>query len=189
MAGKRELIIETAERLFYTEGFHATGIDRVTAEAGVARMTLYNHFPSKYALVAEVLRTRHDRFLASLDAAVADAAPGVATRALVEAHCAWVAGDGRHGCIMVKAMGEFAAHSDEVHGLAAAAKDDLRVRIADALVRDGFAEAAALERRIFVILEGCNAAVPMLGAETALADTRAAINDLLVLTEGRKETA
>jgi AcrR family transcriptional regulator len=189
MAGKRELIIETAERLFYAEGFHATGIDRVTAEAGVARMTLYNNFSSKDALVAEVLRTRHGRFLASLDAAVAEAPTGTKTRALVEAHCAWVAADGRHGCIMVKAMGEFAAHSDEVHALAAATKDDLRARIADALARDGFAEVETLERRVFVILEGCNAAVPMLGAETALADTRAAINELLVLAQDRKETA
>ena len=43
-SAKREHLIETAMRLFYTDGFNATGIDRIIAEAGVARMTLYKQF-------------------------------------------------------------------------------------------------------------------------------------------------
>ena len=58
MSTKRDQLVETAERLFYREGFYATGIDRVIAEAGVARMTLYKHFRSKDELVLAVLALR-----------------------------------------------------------------------------------------------------------------------------------
>ncbi len=49
-AARRRLLI-TATRLFYTEGIRAVGIDRIIAEAGVAKATFYNHFPSKDDLV------------------------------------------------------------------------------------------------------------------------------------------
>ena len=58
----RKRIVETAEKLFYSEGIRAVGIDRVIAEAGVAKMTLYNHFKSKDDLVVEVLKYREEQF-------------------------------------------------------------------------------------------------------------------------------
>ena len=47
----RRRLLDTATRLFYAEGIHAVGIDRIIAEAGVAKATFYNHFPSKDDLV------------------------------------------------------------------------------------------------------------------------------------------
>lgn len=55
-------LIEAAEQLFYAEGINAVGIDRIIAEAGVAKMTLYNHFPSKDDLVLAVLEYREEKF-------------------------------------------------------------------------------------------------------------------------------
>src|SRR6185369_13581723 len=54
----RQRILETADRLFYQEGIRAVGIDRIIAEAGVAKMSLYNHFPSKDDLILAVLEHR-----------------------------------------------------------------------------------------------------------------------------------
>lgn len=54
----RERILQTADRLFYAEGIHSVGIDRIIAEAGVAKMTLYNHFPSKDDLILATLEYR-----------------------------------------------------------------------------------------------------------------------------------
>lgn len=58
----RQRILETAERLFYAEGVRGVGIDRIIAEAGVAKMSLYNHFASKDDLILEVLRYREEQF-------------------------------------------------------------------------------------------------------------------------------
>lgn len=58
----RTRILETADRLFYAEGIRAVGVDRIIAEAGVAKMSLYNHFPSKDDLVLAVLDHRGRTF-------------------------------------------------------------------------------------------------------------------------------
>jgi AcrR family transcriptional regulator len=54
----RQRILETADRLFYQEGVRAVGIDRIIAEANVAKMSLYKHFPSKDDLILAVLQYR-----------------------------------------------------------------------------------------------------------------------------------
>lgn len=58
----RQRIVEAAERLFYAEGVRAVGIDRIIAEAEVAKMTLYNHFASKDDLILAVLQYRETQF-------------------------------------------------------------------------------------------------------------------------------
>jgi AcrR family transcriptional regulator len=67
-AEKRQHIVATAYALFKKHGFHATGIDRIIAEAKVAKMTMYRHFPSKDGLIVEVLDWRSERFARQLDA-------------------------------------------------------------------------------------------------------------------------
>jgi AcrR family transcriptional regulator len=52
-----ERILETADRLFYGQGT-VTGVDTIAAEAGVSKRTLYNHFPSKDALIVAYLQRR-----------------------------------------------------------------------------------------------------------------------------------
>src|ERR1700739_142403 len=54
----RQRILETADRLFYREGLRAVGIDRIIAEAGVAKMSLYKFFPSKDEFILAVLKYR-----------------------------------------------------------------------------------------------------------------------------------
>jgi AcrR family transcriptional regulator len=54
----RDRILATADRLFYTTGVRAVGVDRVIAESQVARMTFFRHFPTKDDLVASFLRRR-----------------------------------------------------------------------------------------------------------------------------------
>ncbi len=56
----RERLLDTADRLFYREGIRAVGIDRIIAEAGVAKMTLYAHFASKDALILAALARREE---------------------------------------------------------------------------------------------------------------------------------
>jgi len=59
----RQRILETADQLFYQEGVRAVGIDRIIAEASVAKMSLYKHFPSKDDLILAVLQHREESVL------------------------------------------------------------------------------------------------------------------------------
>jgi AcrR family transcriptional regulator len=59
----RQRLLETADRLFYREGVRAVGIDRIIAEAEVAKMSLYKHFPSKDDLILAVLKYREESVL------------------------------------------------------------------------------------------------------------------------------
>lgn len=53
---KREAIVQAATALFRAHGFDGTSMDKVSAAADVSKRTLYNHFPSKEGLFAEILR-------------------------------------------------------------------------------------------------------------------------------------
>lgn len=57
---KRAAIVEAAIEEFRAAGFEATSMDRIAARAGVSKRTVYNHFPSKEALFAAILRELWD---------------------------------------------------------------------------------------------------------------------------------
>ena len=59
-ANARERILSVAGTLFYCEGIHATGVERIAEEAHASKRTMYQHFPSKTQLVEEYLRRIHD---------------------------------------------------------------------------------------------------------------------------------
>ena len=54
----KERILETADKLFYLQGIRAIGVDTIAAEIGISKRTLYNHFPSKDALITAYLERR-----------------------------------------------------------------------------------------------------------------------------------
>lgn len=59
----RERLLNAAGELFYNYGINATGIDMITAKAGVAKMSLYNNFTSKADLVAAFIEMRNQEWL------------------------------------------------------------------------------------------------------------------------------
>ncbi len=66
----RERIIETGLRLFYKQGYLATGINQIIAESKVAKATFYAHFPSKESLCVAYLQARHTIWMQWLDDSV-----------------------------------------------------------------------------------------------------------------------
>jgi len=69
----KERLLEAAAELFYSQGVGATGIDAITAHAGVAKMSLYNNFESKTELVTAYIQRRHAEWHALYRARVAAA--------------------------------------------------------------------------------------------------------------------
>ncbi|WP_433893699.1 TetR/AcrR family transcriptional regulator [Streptomyces sp. CA-111067] len=103
----RERLLETARRLFYTEGIHTVPVDRLVTEAGVTRATFYRHFPAKEDLVAAYLRATD----ADLRAAVADAldqgSPRQGAAALLELIGQVTCSAGFRGCHFINASAEY----------------------------------------------------------------------------------
>ncbi|MFC0581968.1 TetR/AcrR family transcriptional regulator [Micrococcoides hystricis] len=63
MGTARERLLDAAAKRFYDDGVNATGIDTITAEAGVAKKSLYNNFSSKTDLVSAYIDARHAEWL------------------------------------------------------------------------------------------------------------------------------
>ena len=66
---KRAAIIDAAVDEFRQSGYEATSMDRVAASAGVSKRTVYNHFPSKEALFAQIIHQLSERIAEGLDLA------------------------------------------------------------------------------------------------------------------------
>jgi AcrR family transcriptional regulator len=106
----KQRILDTADRLFYQDGMRAVGIDRIIAEAGVAKMTLYTHFPSKDDLIVAVLQYREAQVLAFLRAAMARHATRTTDplRAFFATLKEWFESPGFRGCAFQNAAVELA---------------------------------------------------------------------------------
>ena len=109
----RERLVETADRLFYREGIHSVGIDRIVAESGVAKSTMYVHFRTKEDLIGEYLRRRSDLMRVRVTAAVeADAERPARERILVvfDVLDQVISGPDFRGCAFVNAAAEYPDH-------------------------------------------------------------------------------
>jgi AcrR family transcriptional regulator len=75
---KRQAILDTAFRLFRTQGFDKTSVSEITAEVGGSKATIYSHFPSKEELFVECMMAAAEDYMAGtlrhLDASSADPA-------------------------------------------------------------------------------------------------------------------
>ncbi|MBB6171692.1 AcrR family transcriptional regulator [Nocardiopsis mwathae] len=111
----RERLIEAASRLFYAHGVVSTGIDTITAEAGVAKMSLYNNFSSKEELVLAYLQERHREWLDLYrNRAETAASPQEKVLAVFDAyidHASAAYTHGFRGCGLLNAAAELPADS------------------------------------------------------------------------------
>lgn len=108
-AGKREELIEAAIRLFNRHGFHATGVDRLMQETGIAKTTLYRHFPSKDALIVAVLERLDEDARAEMREFVETASDDPKGRILAtfDLLARWIEDPDFKGCPFIAAAGEF----------------------------------------------------------------------------------
>jgi AcrR family transcriptional regulator len=104
----RERILDTADRLFYEHGVRAVGIDRVIAEAEIAKATLYAHFPSKDGLILAVLQHREKAVLEFFRAAMGRHEKKAPLRAFFAALKEWFESPGFRGCAFQNAAIELA---------------------------------------------------------------------------------
>ncbi|MCA8256325.1 TetR/AcrR family transcriptional regulator [Burkholderia sp. AU31624] len=125
-ASKRQQVVDKAGELFSLHGFHPVGIDRIIAEADVARMTLYHHFAGKDDLIKAVLEQRYAFIMESI-AAKLDPVPHAAARlkGIFDWYGTWFSSPAFAGCLFERALAEFGATCPKVTDVAVRYRDDL----------------------------------------------------------------
>lgn len=152
----RERILETACELFYQEGIQNVGIDRIIAESGVAKMSLYNHFKSKDALIEAFLRQRdqqwRDWFVARVEERSSE--PKQQLLILFDVLQEWFESSDFRGCAFINATVELANPSHP--GCQAALDHQLAVYhyILNLVQTEGIESAESVARQLFLLIQG-----------------------------------
>jgi AcrR family transcriptional regulator len=149
----RERLLAAADELFYREGIHSVGIDRIIEEAGVAKASLYKSFRSKDELVAAYLESRRRRVTDRIEAAIArHTDPRDQILAVFDSQLESSTRPGFNGCAFANATAE--NHSATVDQATA----DYRQWVLDlfaGLARDaGAADPAQLGRQLRLVYDG-----------------------------------
>ena len=103
----RERILESAYELFSTRGIRDVGVDEVIQRAGVAKATLYRHFPSKDALTLAFLEQREERWTygwVAAEARLRGATPEEQLLAIFDAFDEWFRQDGFEACSFINVL-------------------------------------------------------------------------------------
>lgn len=176
MSAPRERILDAASTAFYRRGIRAVGVDSVIADAGVAKATLYRHFPSKDALVQAFLERRDRRWRTWFAEAVDRLAPDPADRplAVFDALGEWFRSDDFRGCAFINAAVEI---TDPDHPARAAVRDheDRLAAHLERLCREaGLADPKGAAAALFLLVEGAIVCALVEGGDAPAARARAA---------------
>ncbi|MGQ0832052.1 MAG: TetR/AcrR family transcriptional regulator [Microthrixaceae bacterium] len=152
----REHVLEVAGRLFYAEGIRAVGVDRILAESGVAKATLYRHFRTKDDLVVAFIERRDELWRAWLAERVEALADDVFERPLVvfDAIAERVEAWGFRGCAFINTIAEFPDAAHPAHRAAVAHKARVRQYLESLLSDAGHDEPGDLAHQLMLLVDG-----------------------------------
>jgi AcrR family transcriptional regulator len=151
----RRRVLDTATRLFYAEGIRAVGIDRIIAEAGVAKATFYSHFPAKDDLVGAYLREQMDLTRAAVAALRSrEPAPLEMILAVFESIGELGCGPGFRGCAFVNAAVEYPDPDHPVRQVIAEYRHWFRSLLHDLLTTAGHQDADGTAAMLMLLRDG-----------------------------------
>ena len=144
----KERILETADKLFYSRGIRAVGVDTIAAEIGISKRTLYNHFPSKDELISAYLAGRF------VHSPPSDKPPIEQILGTFDRLERGFASKGFRGCPFVNAVAELGAEDQSVRKIAIAFKESRRLWFRDLLIQLGVADPEALATQLALLVDG-----------------------------------
>jgi AcrR family transcriptional regulator len=161
----RERLLEAAGRLFYHDGFRAVGVDTVAAEAGVGKMTLYRHFPSKDDLIVAYLEDANRRFWQWFDAAAERGGENPCSQllAVFAGLQALVTAPACLGCPFLNAAVDFPEPGHPGHQVAIGHKQAVLARLTALAEAAGAANPRGLAGQLLVLMDGAFMAVRLFG--------------------------
>lgn len=178
---RKQKLMDTALALFERNGFHATGIDRILAESGVAKMTLYKHFRSKDELIVAALRGRDAQFREWFRSAVEAKAKAPKKRllAVFDVLEEWYSSPGFHGCVFISAACEYGERDNPVLATAAENKALMRAYLAEIAGEAGAADAEGLADQFMLLMDGATVTAQLSGDPAAARRARRVAKVLL----------
>ncbi|MGR3661651.1 MAG: TetR/AcrR family transcriptional regulator [Paracoccaceae bacterium] len=178
---KRDELVQKALPIFYRNGFHATGMDRLAAETGISKTSMYNHFRTKEDLILAVLRLRDDNFRNWLYRRMEELGetPAEQLIAMFDALGEWFAEPDYRGCMFIKASAEYQDTDDPIHAQAAEHKRLLFNHICDLANRAGASDPAALARQLLLLKDGACVTAHLRHSEDPASDAILAAQQLL----------
>lgn len=177
---KRDELVREALKIFYRDGFHATGIDRLSAETGISKATMFRHFRSKEELILAALRLRDEDFRNWLFRRMAEA--GSARDQLIamfDALGEWFATPGFRSCMFIKAASEYPDPAHPIHAQAAEHKRLLLRELREVTAAAGAPDPETLARQLLLLKEGAIVTAHLGHEEDPAGDARRAARTLL----------
>lgn len=174
--GARQRILDAAAELFYREGINATGVERLAAASSVSKRTLYQHFPSKTAVVEAYLRSIEQR-VANPAASTPDQTPR--ERLLVYFDTPARAEVPLRGCPFHNAAVEAAGAMPGVQRIVRATKSSFIDELTELARQAGVADPRLLGNQLAVLYEGAAALTTSLDDSSPWARARAAAETLI----------
>lgn len=147
-------IVAASLKLFYRQGFHATGVDLLSREADVTKKTLYRHYPSKDALIDAALTLRHTQFMSKMRAFVDAVATDLRPLAYIDYIASWVQEDDFYGCAFINAVAEFSCPDAPPHQQAAKHKQEIQAYLKDLCIACRISQPELISEQLFVLGEG-----------------------------------
>ncbi|MFS0722709.1 TetR/AcrR family transcriptional regulator [Paenibacillus sp. 1P07SE] len=160
----RQRVLAVACELFYREGIRAVGVDTIVEKSGVAKTTLYRHFPTKEDLIIAYLEAYDHMNWESFDEVLSkhSGAPQDQLLAFIEATIEILEPDHHRGCVFLNALAEFSNQEHPVHLLALEYNRALRLRLTR-LTRQAGIEDEQLADRLMLLINGAMASIPIYG--------------------------
>jgi AcrR family transcriptional regulator len=156
----RERLLAAANELFYTEGVHTVGIDRVIEQAGVAKASLYNTFGSKDELVGAYLDSRHAETAGRITLALGRyRTPRDRLLGVFDAQGELFAEPGFRGCAFVSASSE--SPSDIVEQAASGYRTWVRTLFTDLAREASVPDPEGLARQLHLLYDGASLSARM----------------------------
>jgi len=157
-------LLRATETLIYQGGIHATGMDAIVKASGVARKSVYKHYPTKDALVAAALQARDERWMQWFIAATTQAAtPRARLLSVFDALQEWFASDGFHGCAFINAAGEIGDAEHPIRKVSRLHKERLLSHVLSLMQAAGLPKPEETARQWLVLIDGAIAVALVTG--------------------------
>ncbi len=153
----RERILDAAYDLFSRGGVRAIGVDTITAEADVAKMTLYRNFASKSDLALAFLKLREERWTVGWvqgEVRRRSATPAGQLLSIFEIFSEWFARDDFEGCAFVTSLLEFEDREDPVRQACVDHLANIRAFVCELAVAAGVSDPQRFAAQWHILMKG-----------------------------------